>query len=142
MKRALGHAAALLFVAACSGVAELSAPAATQAPIGTPVACSRLVDRTGLPCESGVAMGQPYALGLYTHCGIGWAYFDGRWWVADPPQNDRSGNPPRGWKNPVDVGAMTLVTEDQARFVSEAGLVAEFRALSREAVDNPESGCL
>jgi hypothetical protein len=57
-----------------------------------------------------------YAYGLQTHCGIDWAFFDGRLWVADPPLDDGSGNPPDGWDNPRQVGFMGLRSHREAEF--------------------------
>jgi hypothetical protein len=79
-----------------------------------------------LPCGPGVARAVPYRFVLLTHCGIEYAYFDGRHWVAAPRLDDGSGNPPRGWDNPVAPGTMTLVRRDEAEFAADTGQRARF----------------
>ena len=51
---------------------------------------------------------------------------EGRWWRANPPLSDGSGNPPKGWGNPITPGTMVLVREDLAVFRSQSGQVVEF----------------
>lgn len=64
---------------------------------------------------------------LYTHCGIRGTRFDGQDWVADPPLDDGSGNPPKGWSNPSQAGYMRL-QGTRATFVSrDETLTASFR---------------
>ena len=82
------------------------------------------------PCAPGAALGVAYVYQLRTHCGIRSAYFDGRRWIASPVLDDGSLNPPSGWRNPFDDGAMELIAENSARFTTSAGLVAEFRPLA------------
>lgn len=39
----------------------------------------------GEPCAS-ARVGVEYPVALFTHCGVGYVYFAGRYWVIDPPQ--------------------------------------------------------
>lgn len=39
----------------------------------------------GAPCAH-AKVGVEYPVALLSHCGAGWAYFAGRFWVIDPPQ--------------------------------------------------------
>lgn len=87
-------------------------------------------DLEQLPCGVGVAQGAPYTFQLLTHCGIAYAYFGGRYWVADPPLSDGSGNPPADWDNPIARGTMTLEGEDAAVFRADSGQEARFRPAS------------
>ena len=63
---------------------------------------------------------------LFTHCGIEWAKIAGTFWRADHPLSDGHGNPPPGWGNPFQDGAITL-TGATARFTSRAGTVTFHR---------------
>jgi hypothetical protein len=58
---------------------------------------------------------------LYTHCGIGDARINGRWYRASPPLSDGAGNPPAGWGNPYQLGTMRLTSERVAVFSDAAG---------------------
>jgi len=69
-------------------------------------------------------VGRAYEHTLVIHCGVRFTVFDGRDWVADPPIDDGSGNPPPGWTG---AGTMVLLRPDRARFTSVDGDVAEFR---------------
>ncbi len=84
-----------------------------------------------LPCRAGVEQGIPYRFTLLTHCGVEYAYFDGRYWVVDPPNEDPA-NPPAGWGNPVDQGTMVLLSDDEAVYRNAAGGEARFRPASSE----------
>lgn len=79
------------------------------------------------PCGRGAQRGVAYAFTLWTHCGITHALFDGRFWLAEPPLDDGSHNPPRGWDNPAQQGSMRLLSPQSAEFRAGAGLVARFR---------------
>ena len=64
---------------------------------------------------------------LYTHCGIRYADFNGRRWLADPVLTSNEGlSPPPGWDNPNDRGTIELVTKDRAMFISHSGERAFF----------------
>ncbi len=103
----------------------------TREGVGPPVTAPRPARQcwpplNSLPCSAGVEVGVAYRYELYTHCGIRDAYFDGRLWVAKPVLSDGSGNPPAGWENPSDVGAMRLVSSEAATFDNGAGREANF----------------
>jgi hypothetical protein len=64
-----------------------------------------------------------------THCGIRYAYFDGRWWEADSPsQTDpaKGSNPYIGYV----AGTMTLTSSATARFDAPHGTAAAFHPLA------------
>ena len=113
-------------------------PTSTRALQTTSTSCLGREDTP--PCGSGVEIGKPYSYTLYTHCGIRSAYFGGRRWIADPILNVDSVSPPRGWSNPIEQGKMELVSQGIARFVSDTGLVAEFRPLP-EGEEYPWTPC-
>ena len=71
------------------------------------------------------ASGSPYS--LYTHCGIHEALVQGTYFVADEALDDGHGNPPEGWKNPYQPGAIT-VTGPKAIFRDDAGHTVTFHA--------------
>jgi len=81
---------ALLAVA----VAGCASPARTQASPGHP----------GGPATAAANASVSYT--LYTHCGIRFAKIGGRWFEADRPLSDGSGNPPPGWGNPEAVAEL------------------------------------
>jgi len=81
--------------------------------------CSR--PESAPPCGPGALSRATYPFKLFTHCGILGAYFDGRFWRAQPSLTDGSGNPPRGWGNPYEIGTIKLVSREVADFRSEAG---------------------
>ena len=66
-------AAISLVLAGCAGGAAEAEPRSCS---------SRSI---GAPCTSAQA-GVEYPFRLFTHCGVGNAYFDGRWWVIEPAQ--------------------------------------------------------
>jgi hypothetical protein len=73
--------------------------------------------------KAGLTLGVTYRIELYTHCGIDfWTRFDGSYWDA-VGYNNNSGNPPKRLGNPVDLGTMTLVSENESQYVSESGEV-------------------
>jgi hypothetical protein len=82
--------------------------------------------------KPGLKVGVPYRIELYTHCGIDyWTRFDGSYWDAVKYDNS-TGNPPHGLGNPVDFGTMTLLSRNEAEYVSESGKVFAFtRAVER-----------
>lgn len=66
---------------------------------------------------------KPYPYDLFTHCGIKWLRFDGRWWVLDtvfPDAAQVAGEPP-AQGGQVIAGYMTLIDADTANF-DAAGL--------------------
>lgn len=94
-----------------------------------------------LPCRPEAEIRKTYPYRLLTHCGIRWAYFNGRWWEASPPLVVGGGSPPLGWGNPFDTGTMELVNEGLARFTSHAGKTAEFKPLPVEVQEYPGEPC-
>lgn len=106
-----------LALLAC-GSGDTSAPTATPAPMPTAAPATG-----GAPAEVGVR----YSHKLYTHCGVRYADFDGRRWLADPILTGNEGvSPPPGWGNPSDPGIMELIDKDRAMFLSHAGERAFF----------------
>jgi hypothetical protein len=120
-----------LILGACS---QSSEPTLTTLS-GWPVRCTP--GALSPPCGPGAVIGTFYPYELYTHCGIIWAYFDGRWWQADPVLSEGHSNPPRGWGNPQDSGHMALLKNDHARFRSANGFLADFKPLPREQQSYP-----
>lgn len=78
------------------------------------------------PTTSPVPVGVSVPFQLYTHCGIRFADYKGVRFYADPPLDDGSGNPPRGWGNPFDDGMLTLTGPDTRVFTDRAGNHAVF----------------
>ena len=81
-----------------------------------PLVC--LPEHTEIPCARGVEHGVGYPFNLQTHCGIEWAYFDGRYWV---PKGEAV--PPPDWAS-IERGVMTMADNDAAVF---AGRGADVR---------------
>jgi hypothetical protein len=73
-----------------------------------------------LPCGAGVAQGVTYRFELLTHCGIEWAYFDGRYWVPRPKVDV-----PSHWAN-IEPGTMVLERRGEAIFEADKGGGARF----------------
>ncbi|MEU1231995.1 hypothetical protein [Streptomyces sp. NPDC005828] len=72
--------------------------------------------------------GRTIPFDLYTHCGIDEARIGSRYFAAETPLSDGSGNPPEGWGNPYQRGTMTLTSETEAVFTDDAGHEVKFRA--------------
>jgi hypothetical protein len=68
------------------------------------------------------AIGVPYPVSVYTHCGLRHVEFDGSNWEISGVLSDGSFNPPPGFGNPFDNGTVTLITYDRARYRSEFGM--------------------
>ena len=92
--------------------------------------CSPQIEEFG--CEDGAE---------FTHCGVLWTYFNGRWWEASPPLVRDNGSPPRGWGNPTDTGTIEMVSEGLARFTGGSGQTAEFKPLPVEIQGSPGRRC-
>ncbi len=92
--------------------------------------------RAAAPAEAGVF----YRHSLSTHCGVEYAWFDGRWWQASPklyrPDGMRA-NPPVGWGNPFTPGKIGVIGDDRAMFIADTGERATFAVRSTE----PSDGC-
>ncbi len=66
------------------------------------------------PCSPAEGCPKTFDYELVTHCGIRWAYFDGRRWIT-PFRRDL----PEGWEQPVQAGQMEVLSHDLAVFTSE-----------------------
>jgi hypothetical protein len=87
-----------------------------------PMVCEPKHDQ--LPCASGVEQGVDYRFNLLTHCGIEWAYFDGRYWV--PTTTVKT---PTRWAA-IEAGTMVLERPDLALFEADEGGGARFAPAS------------
>ena len=73
-----------------------------------------------LPCTAGVEEGVGYRFNLLTHCGIEWAYFDGRYWVPMPMLDA-----PSHWAG-IEAGTIVLEQPGVALFEADEGGGARF----------------
>ena len=79
---------------------------------------------------------------LYTHCGIRFAKIGGRWFEADRPLSDGSGNPPPGWGNPSLPGSIRMLSASVAEFRDSLGHVVRFHLVHpRAGANKPEQVC-
>jgi hypothetical protein len=78
MKRLL----VLLVAFLLAGCSAFSSTGGADADNRAPLVCSP--ERTQLPRTGGVEVGRGYRFDLLTHCGIEWAYFNGRYWLPRP----------------------------------------------------------
>ena len=79
---------------------------------------------------------------LYTHCGIRFAKIGGRWFEADRPLSDGSGNPPPGWGNPSQPGTIKMLSASVAEFRDSLGHVVRFHLVHpRAGAGKPEQVC-
>jgi hypothetical protein len=83
-----------------------------------PMVCEPKHDQ--LPCAFGVEHGVEYRFNLLTHCGIEWAYFDGRYWV--PATRVKT---PSHWAS-IEAGTMVLERPGLAVFEADEGGGARF----------------
>lgn len=90
----------------------------TKEDFAVPLVCAP--EHKGVPCSSGVEHGVRYRFNLLTHCGIEWAYFDGRYWVPRPKVDT-----PSRWAN-FEAGTMVLERGDVAVFKADEGGGARF----------------
>jgi hypothetical protein len=104
--RAVAAIAGMLVLAGCGSAHQAAGSASAGGP----------------PASTSPAV--PYS--LYTHCGIGWARIDGRWYQASPPLSDGSGNPPAGWGNPDQQGTIQMISGTEAEFTDSAGQHVRF----------------
>ena len=83
-----------------------------------PMVCSP--EHTQLPCTGGVEEGVAYRFNLLTHCGIEWAYFNGRYWVPNPKVDT-----PSDWAG-IEAGTMVLERRGVAVFEATKGGTVRF----------------
>ena len=83
-----------------------------------PLVCTP--DDRQVPCARGVEPGVKYTFNLLTHCGVEWAYFDGRYWVPRPAVKA-----PSHWAA-ITEGEMVLRRGDVAVFEAADGGGARF----------------
>ena len=76
---------------------------------------------------------------LYTHCGISAANIGGRWFAADHPLSDGSGNPPPGWGDPDQPGTIRMLSATAAEFRDSLGHVVRFHL--RASAAGPKQVC-
>ncbi|MDP2948968.1 MAG: hypothetical protein Q8P22_05475 [Chloroflexota bacterium] len=100
------------------GVPEVPTPTPTTLPTVPPGATE------GPPAGPGAVPGETYPFTLNLHCGVHSAYFNGRWWLANPPISDL--NLPADWAQDDGVGDMTLVRSDLAVFIAKSGRRIDF----------------
>lgn len=97
-----------LTLAGCGAVTAVPAPAPVQS-----------------STVSATAGGESFS--LYTHCGIHELTFGGRWYArVGGVLDDGRGNPPQGWGNPYQQGALTK-TGSTVIFRDRAGHVESFQ---------------
>ena len=117
---------ALLAVA----VAGCASPARTQSSPSHP----------GSPATAAANASASYT--LYTHCGIRFAKIGGRWFEADRPLSDGSGNPPPGWGNPSQPGSIRMLSASAAEFRDNLGHVVRFHLVDpHTGAGQPEQVC-
>jgi hypothetical protein len=119
MKRIVFLAALVLLVVGCAGVPLTDSDESDRVPL----VC--LPEHDQVPCSSEVEEDVGYRFHLLTHCGVKWAYFDGRFWLPRPKVN-----PPSDWAN-IESGVMRLADSDQAVFEAEKGGSVRFAPAPR-----------
>lgn len=72
---------------------------------------SRDTPHAAIDDDENAVVGVRYDYNLMTHCGVDFIRFDGRWWEAQPHLDDGNGNPPDGWDNGIQKGALRLESE-------------------------------
>jgi hypothetical protein len=107
--------------------ASAAVGAAKTVPTAEPLNDWYALSSRPFPSGPGAEVGKGYPFQLYTHCGIEFDGFSGRWWRAIKPLNDGQGGPPMGWGDPHETGTMTLVKPDEAMFKGENGVEVRFR---------------
>lgn len=106
----------VLVLAGCSALPSTGEDDADD--VRVPLVC--LPKHTQLPCGGGVELSVGYRFNLQTHCGIEWAYFDGRYWR--PKAKVRT---PNHWAS-ITAGTMILERPDIAVFGDFEGGGARF----------------
>jgi len=82
---------------------------------------SKASPETPIPAASGLPSR------LYTHCGIKELRVEDTFFIAETPLDDGQGNPPPGWGNPYQDGAVT-VSGSRAVFRDDNGHIVTFLA--------------
>jgi hypothetical protein len=108
----------LLLAFLLAGCSALSSTGEDDADNRVPLVCSP--EQIHLPCAGGVEVGQAYRFNLLTHCGIEWAYFNGRYWVPKPKVDT-----PSDWEG-IDAGTMVLERRGVAVFEATKGGTVRF----------------
>jgi hypothetical protein len=103
-------------LAGCSGLPFTGEDSADD--FRVPLVCGPEHQQT--PCTAGVEVGVGYRFNLLTHCGIEWAYFNGRYWVPEPKAQT-----PSHWAN-IEAGTMVLERSSVAIFDADEGGGARF----------------
>jgi hypothetical protein len=106
--------ALVLFAAGCSDVLLPD----DDDDFAVPLVCGP--EHEQIPCTRGVEEGVAYRFNLLTHCGVEWAYFDGRFWVPEPKVE-----PPSDWAA-IEAGTMILKRRRVAFFEADKGGAARF----------------
>ncbi len=109
--------------AAAAGAGPLAAGAVTAAlaACGSASSPADAPGRPAAPTAAAATVPKPVPYNLYTHCGIDYVKVGSRYYEATPPLSDGSGNPPPGWGNPYQPGALTVISATQAVFTDKAG---------------------
>ena len=81
----------------------------------------RLPDRCTMKVEAGAEVGTSYNFKLYTHCGIGPIFFDGRSWIPRGRHARASFNSPPGWGDPFERGSIRLIPDGLLQFTGGSG---------------------
>ncbi|MCH7656168.1 MAG: hypothetical protein IIC95_09350 [Chloroflexi bacterium] len=97
-------------------------PTAVPTPTPSPQPTADEGASSGPPKGSGAEVGTAYPFSLMVHCGVRNAYFNGRWWMANPILGI---NPPADWGTGDSNGTMELVSENGAVFTGRGGRVVE-----------------
>jgi hypothetical protein len=91
---------AVLVAFLLAGCSALSSTGEGEANNRVPLVCSS--EHTQSPCAGGVEVGHAYRFNLVTHCGVEWAYFNGRYWEPRPKVHT-----PSDWEG-IEPGTMLL----------------------------------
>lgn len=89
--------------------------------------------RCAMSVEARAEIGERYPYTLYTHCGIGHVFFDGRTWVPRGQLVEGMLPSPQGLGDPFEKGTMRLITEELLRFTGRSGGRVGFEPLPRDS---------
>jgi hypothetical protein len=101
-----------------SGCSSLSEEPVAEGYTGPTLPARSMTKDTWQEGPAKPAQHKPYPYDIYTHCGIKWAKFGGRWWVLDtvfPGVQQVKGTPPPPHTQRLS-GYMTLIGPDTADF--------------------------